>query len=1788
MEFFVIQTIKRIKGLSSRKHKELRLACDATTKAIEEKKHGTKSNSNTHVPDADADKYFLPFQLACKTNNSKMISAALDCMQKLIAYGYLAGETLVTNKSNGEIRKLIDVVVETICSCNGHTDENVQLQVIKALLTTVSCNHCEIHETSLLLAVRACYHIHLVSRNSVNRTTAKGTLQQMLNICFQKMEMYEENQEGTQFVSGAMEKKSACNSTSEQLSNSALLKTNSNSSVSSRDTVLRARRVLLWENKVDYQKSISWRAGPNMYPHVYITLGYTSVGHDMADLDLYEEVTSFGANNRANPSGNSTEMNMKSSSLSHDNRTPNDPFRSLFHKDAFLLFRSLCKLSMKSNLQNIGVDVDPVALQTKLLSLELIRGVLENAGPVFRSGPKFIYAVKHYLCESLIKNCVSSNTLVVNLSLRIFVALISHFRDFLRSEIEVFVSTIFLRILEEESSDVQHRLLVLEVFYKLCQDGHTIVELFINYDCGMGIVEDEVSTDQGLFERIVNVLSEMSKKYNFTEMEKPEMALRQKLHMLALQSVVALSRCLADFTEDTATKIPSQTAQNIKADDSLEKNATKKAALSNIENASLSQLKECNDNHDVKKSAKTVKSFTIAMESFDKKQKTKKEIESGIEQFNRNPKVGLRFLLDCGHIEKKEDAKNEPKLHERGKPASVSKFLLKYCEGTKVPLDKTVIGDYLGEGKEYNLMVLHCYVDLLEFTGMEIDEAIRKFLSGFRLPGEAQKIDRMMEKFAERYCELNKGVFASADTAFVLSYSIIMLQTDLHNPNIKSEKKMKKDEFLRNNRGIASGQDLSPEFLGGIYDRIKATPITLKEDRTKRDNVNPDQRVFSGVAGNSSRRIAARKLQADIEKQAVDRMRRRPSMTRALRTGDSTLGGDAFYTMATLSDVQTKDHIRPMFTVAWLQFISVFDDLLSRGEEEETVTLSLEGIEFGVKIANVFRMQDARRLYIQTLARYTNLDRPGLLDMKNIECIRVLLKITLEEGEHLRLCWEEVLSVMSSLARYELLATTPTLGDERFFQPSGNSHRSGKNLKPSRYSAFSSKSQKQRRLKESIEQARIIDKSNAFNIVKFVDLKIIERVFNLSVNFTEEGIVSFVTSLCEVAKIELLGADNSSATDTQETFNDAPPRVFCLQKLVEVASYNMETRTRIVWSQLWRHLSNLFTEVGVHKNPSVAMYAIDSLKQLSMKFLEKTELSHFNFQSVFLIPFERIMSKSPTLEIKELILRVIDNITQAKVQNIMSGWRAIFSVYALAGSDKHESLNAMAYDAVDRIFLNHWNVTKESFVDLVNCLTIFAKNKIFLRTASLAINTIHAAAKKIVAERKAERHSLKDKAATLFDDSKKDTAIWWPILTGLANLTMDDRHKIRDLAMKALFNILNEEGHYFSSGLWELVFKGVLFPIFDDVQHSHEHSNSGKVVKIQDEDVDSIVDNDKLIDKKVDAWLRSTCQEALNGVVSLFFKKDSFVLLQFLFGDLLQLLENCIVHPNQVLARKGVSCLKTLVLSTGNHFDFSTWNVTSKKMYEICKRTIPRQLKWTGRPNDEENCAPSGVHGASLNALQFSPRQVLSMCYVQLDMVNVIEDVVREHWNNISPDNIILWLKMLEEIFSFAKGFNDNINHRIHLLNAGFMKRINGKTNDNQLQERPPSLLNQESQAILVYLGILFRLVSCERVELKSLIGYADIELEKHCSAFIQRYIRSESEILSDTKIGSIEHAERVRLGLVFGPMVIDILKFWRNIPSSIFDKHSLWLKPLLFDMVESKNTKLRKELKELFVSQLL
>lgn len=186
-----------------------------------------------------------------------------------------------------------------------------------------------------------------------------------------------------------------------------------------------------------------------------------------------------------------------------------------------------------------------------------------------------------------------------------------------------------------------------------------------------------------------------------------------------------------------------------------------------------------------------------------------KQMSIGKKKFNMDPKKGIEYLVENDLLP--------------NTPEEVAKFLYQ-GEG----LNKTAIGDYLGEKNDFNIAVLKAFVNLHEFSDMILVQALRQFLWSFRLPGEAQKIDRMMECFAERYCELNTGVFTSTDTCYVLSFAIIMLNTSLHNPSVKDKPTV--ERFISMNRGINDGGNLPEELLTSLYDSIKKEPFKIPED----------------------------------------------------------------------------------------------------------------------------------------------------------------------------------------------------------------------------------------------------------------------------------------------------------------------------------------------------------------------------------------------------------------------------------------------------------------------------------------------------------------------------------------------------------------------------------------------------------------------------------------------------------------------------------------------------------------------------------------------------------------------------------------------------------------------------------------------------------------------------------------------------------------------------------------------------------------------------------------------
>jgi len=143
--------------------------------------------------------------------------------------------------------------------------------------------------------------------------------------------------------------------------------------------------------------------------------------------------------------------------------------------------------------------------------------------------------------------------------------------------------------------------------------------------------------------------------------------------------------------------------------------------------------------------------------------------------------------------------------------------------------------------------VLECFARELDLSGMQVDVALRKFQAYFRMPGEAQKIERLMEVYSQRYCQCNPDVISrlrSSDTIFVLAFAIIMLNTDLHTPNLKPERRMRVEDFIKNLRGIDDCHDIDRDMLVGIYERVK-----INEFKPGSDHMTQVMKVQATIVG---------------------------------------------------------------------------------------------------------------------------------------------------------------------------------------------------------------------------------------------------------------------------------------------------------------------------------------------------------------------------------------------------------------------------------------------------------------------------------------------------------------------------------------------------------------------------------------------------------------------------------------------------------------------------------------------------------------------------------------------------------------------------------------------------------------------------------------------------------------------------------------------------------------------------------------------------------------------------
>uniref|UniRef100_A0A3B5LQ29 ADP ribosylation factor guanine nucleotide exchange factor 1 n=1 Tax=Xiphophorus couchianus TaxID=32473 RepID=A0A3B5LQ29_9TELE len=630
---FLTRALEKIladKEVKKAHHSQLRKACEVALDG--------KSGSSTLPPIKsktnfiEADKYFLPFELACQSKCPRIVITSLDCLQKLIAYGHLTGSA---PDSTAPGKKLIDRIIETICACfqGPQTDEGVQLQIIKALLTAVTSQHIEIHEGTVLQAVRTCYNIYLASKNLINQTTAKATLTQMLNVIFARMEN-QALQEAKQLERERHRQQSPVAQHTEP--ESPQLQTH----------VHPPSKTPTQEANGPVSPATPSIATPST-PSTPSTPAPESSSSRSASGEREVQGEQPAPDENPDPENGSEFCVAENEQTEADQATvesgatagqpPGAKFSHILQKDAFLVFRSLCKLSMKP-LSDGPPDPKSHELRSKVLSLQLLLSILQNAGPIFKTNEMFINAIKQYLCVALSKNGVSSVPEVFELSLSIFLTLLSHFKTHLKMQIEVFFKEIFLYILETSTSSYDHKWMVIQTLTRICADAQSVVDIYVNYDCDLNAAN--------IFERLVNDLSKIAQGRGGHELgttPQQELTLRKK----GLECLVSILKCMVEWSKDQYVNPNSQTSlgqEKPSEQDSSETKATESinryGSINSLDSTASSGIG----------SYSTQMSGTDNPEQFEVLKQQKEIIEQGIDLFNKKPKRGIQYLQEQGML----------------------------------------------------------------------------------------------------------------------------------------------------------------------------------------------------------------------------------------------------------------------------------------------------------------------------------------------------------------------------------------------------------------------------------------------------------------------------------------------------------------------------------------------------------------------------------------------------------------------------------------------------------------------------------------------------------------------------------------------------------------------------------------------------------------------------------------------------------------------------------------------------------------------------------------------------------------------------------------------------------------------------------------------------------------------------------------------------------------------------------------------------------------------------------
>jgi guanine nucleotide-exchange factor len=1191
----------------------------------------------------------------------RVTEPALNLLHRLISSGLIVGESSGAHGPAGEKggrsneeKGMVDQVVERICDCGSSSSEDVQLAVLKALLTISTSETFCVKGERLLQAFKMIFNLAVGSNFEGMKRHAIASLQQLLSVWFRKA--------ASDFNFSASPDTPR---DEEDLSSSGHLVQNdldvANIATLAEKADISGLEKVLTSRLTESQKTVVEAGGDGAAPK--------------------QEGGGEG--------GEEEEEAEKNDVRSSTTKPPKERAQPLcgLEADLFVLLRSLCRLAARTIEM---ATADYFVVDGKLLALGLIKHVLQFQAWDSLSR-NFIHRARNLLCVMLIRNanCSINSAAIKQIEILNRAILQPRILAAMKPEAGAFIPLLIVRHLEVFSPEPHLLISSCKALCSLCGKDQLLADLFVNYDCEMNATN--------IFDRIVKGLC-------YVIVSKPtyDQATESEVKILACKALSKALTSLHDWFDRHQTAVAS----------------------------------DANGGLDDTNSSEQISHLLKGQQDLLRAKNKKDSLCGGIDLFNANPVKGMKTLVNSGVVESSVEAQAE--------------FLYK-----SENLDLTAKGQFLGHHGENQISVMHKYADYFDFAGIEFDDAMRLYLDTFRLPGEAQQIDRIMEKFADRYCTCNTDTFSNADQAYTLAYAIIMLNTDMHNP--LAEHMMTKVAFIGmvNQCPVEVEEDehqaLPEEFLGAIFDRIASSQIKFKDEANEANPQIIDKTMTSPLLKVLRKALPIQKVFGDMgAQQSLPSLDGIKDILRKHQSRHESAAG--IWNTAVNSDLAIC-----MCEAVCKHSMEVFDSLDKIKVSMESFELIIGSIKEAIVLTGLMDQNDSCDKLISILSNLVgfgdaNTFTLSLPDSMRIEAFKKLVQIAINQPDLIRGSWTHVFRCFST-AQYFALQGHEMEVMRKF-------DRLGYDMQ------YNNQSSKRSRLLSFFESE---------------GLQLIDQIFSGSGNMDGQTIVMFVSAMCAVNREDLEGPKLNGL------------ELILLQRLVETVHHNLN-RIRMVWSRLWAVTSAHLVGAGCEDDVEIAMYSIDALRQIVFKLLEHQELSTFKFQNQAIKPFVSIFRQSELDQVHVFTIQCILQVVSAHNTKLQSGWTSILAcVKSALGNESVEVVDAALHILKQSWFEPQIISSKELFNELKGCFIELMAHGSHVEHQGRAIEIV------------------KEGISLLLDDLSEDNQglEMIELLCNMGNTALKHNKSCYHVAYQALFSIFARDGLKYKDQKWEEILENL-------------------------------------------------------------------------------------------------------------------------------------------------------------------------------------------------------------------------------------------------------------------------------------------------------------------------------------------------------------------------------------------